>query len=49
MEVRSWKGVRALLRPIIEIFDVSFSYVNYEEEEIKALDAVTLEVQKGEF
>lgn len=37
------------MKPIIEVREVSFKYVNYEEEEIAALDAVTLDVQKGEF
>jgi ABC-type cobalamin/Fe3+-siderophores transport system ATPase subunit len=37
------------IKPIIEACNLSFSYVNYEEEEIAALKDVSLNVKKGEF
>ncbi|MGI5852135.1 MAG: energy-coupling factor transporter ATPase [Caldicoprobacterales bacterium] len=37
------------MKPIIEACNLSFSYVNYEDEEIAALKDVTLNVKKGEF
>jgi len=37
------------MEPIIQIQDVSFEYMNNEEEEIAALDGVSLDIYKGEF
>ena len=42
------KGVRNH-KTIIEACNLSFSYVNYEEEEIAALKDVSLNVKKGSF
>ncbi len=37
------------METIVKIRDVHFEYMNFEEQEIAALDGVDLDVQKGEF
>lgn len=46
LEIRKGEGT---IKPIIEVENVSFKYTNYEEEEITALDNISLDIKKGEF
>ena len=37
------------METIVKVRDVHFEYMNFEEQEIAALDGVDLDVEKGEF